>query len=49
MRLVEAGCREGEDLHEAYLRMRREPTAPLAALVLIHCEQFGRERRPVVH
>ena len=49
MRLVEAGRRDGEDPHDAYLRMRHQPTATLAALVLIHREQFGRERRPVVH
>ena len=49
LRLVEEGCRGGEDLHEAYLRMRRESTPPLAALVLIHREQHGRERRALMH
>ncbi len=49
MRLVEVRRREGEDLHDAYLRMREQPTATLAALVLIHREQFGRERRSAVH
>ncbi len=47
--LVEAGRREGEDHYDAYLRMRHEPTATLAALVLILREQFSRERRPAVH
>ena len=49
MRLVEAGRREGEDLHDAYHRMRHGPTPALAALTLIHREQFTRERRPVTH
>ena len=49
MRLVEAGRREGEDLHDAYLRMRHQPTATLAAVLAIRREQLGRERRPVVH
>ena len=49
MRLVEVGRREGEDFYDAYRRMRERPTARLAALVLIHREQFGRERRAVVH
>ena len=49
MRLVEVDRREGEDLHDAYVRMREQPGATLVALVLIHREQFGRERRTVVH
>ena len=49
MRLVEAGRREGEDFHDAYLRVRERPTATLAALVLVHREQFGRARRGIVH
>ena len=49
MCLVEAGCRGGEDLHDAYLRMRDQPTAALAALVLVHREQLGRARPPVMH
>ncbi len=49
MRLVEDGRREGEDFYDTYVRIRARPTATLAALTLIHREQFGRERRPVVH
>ena len=49
MRLVEDGRREAEDHHDAYLRMRRQPSPTFAALTLIHRDQFGRERRPVVH
>ena len=49
MRLVEDGRREGEDFYDAYRRVRERPSPPLAALVLIHREQFGRERRAVVH
>ena len=49
MRLVEVGLREGEDFYKAYCRVRERPSVTLTALVLIHREQFGRERRPVVH
>ena len=49
MRVVEVGRREGEDFYDAYRRVREQPTATLTALVLIHCEQFGRERRAVMH
>ena len=49
MRVVEAGRREGEDFYDAYRRVREQPTATLTALVLIHRDQFGRERRAVVH
>ncbi|MEE9606306.1 MAG: hypothetical protein V3U03_01100 [Myxococcota bacterium] len=49
MRLVEVGRCRGEDFYDAYRRVRERPTATLAALVLIHRDQFGREHRPVVH
>ncbi len=49
MRLVEVERRDGEDFYEAYRRVRERPSATMAALVLIHREQFARERRPVVH
>ncbi len=49
MHLVEVGRCQGEDFYDAYRRVRERPTATLAALVLIHRDQFERERRPVVH
>ena len=47
MRLVEVGRREVEDFYDAYRRVREQPSAMVVALVLIHREQLGRERRPV--
>ncbi len=49
MRLVEDGRREGEGFYDAYLRVREGPSPTVVALVLIHREQFGRERRPAMH
>ncbi len=43
------GRRESEDFYDAYLRVRKRPSATVVALVLIHRDQFGRERRLVVH
>ena len=49
MRLVEVGRCQGEDFYYAYRRVRERPSVTLTALVLIHRDQFGRERPPVVH
>ncbi len=49
MRLVEAGRRQDENFYDAYCRVREQPSGTLAALVLIHREQFGRERPAVMH
>ncbi len=49
MRLVEDGRRGGEDFYVAYRRVRERPSVTLTALVLIHRDQFGRERRAVMH
>ncbi len=47
MRLVGDGRREGEDFYDPYHRAHH--SAVFAALVLIHREQFGRERRELGH
>ena len=49
MRLVEVGRRQDENFYDAYRRAREQPTATLVALMLIHREQFARERRAVMH
>ena len=49
MQVVEIVRGEGEDFYDAYLRVRGRPSLTVVALVLTHRDQFGRERRALMH